>query len=61
VTTTGTTSYTKTIAATKAAFKVGVCVTALGKSDDTGAIAATAVAVSAKQNGTCTIAGARNG
>jgi hypothetical protein len=51
---TAATTYTKTVAATSKAVVVGRCVTAVGKTDDTGTVAATSIAVSAKQNGTCT-------
>lgn len=53
VTTGSTTTYTETVSATATAVQVGSCVTALGKSDDTGAISATSIAISAKQNGQC--------
>ncbi len=54
VTTTATTTYSKTVAAKATALVTGKCVTAVGKSDDTGAIAATAISIRAAENGTCT-------
>jgi hypothetical protein len=57
VTTTAATTYTKTVKATAAALKVGTCVTALGKADDTGAIAATSISVRSKVDGTCGFGG----
>ena len=53
VTTGSSTTYTETVSTTATAVQVGSCVTALGKSDDTGAIDATSIAISAKQNGQC--------
>ncbi|MDQ1733079.1 MAG: hypothetical protein QOK10_3238 [Pseudonocardiales bacterium] len=53
VTTTSTTIYRQTLKSTASAVKVGRCVTALGKADDTGAITATAISVSPKENGSC--------
>ena len=53
VTTTTATRWTKTVVVTPAAFVVGVCVTALGSADDTGTVAATAIALRPKQDGTC--------
>ncbi|TPG16027.1 hypothetical protein [Pedococcus bigeumensis] len=53
VTTSSQTTYTKTVRATAKAAAVGTCVTAEGKADDTGAIAATSVAVRPAENGSC--------
>jgi hypothetical protein len=54
VTTTGSTTYTaqKTAAATDVA--VGECASALGKADDTGAVAATSISLRPATNGSCT-------
>jgi hypothetical protein len=57
VTTTGATSYQQTGAATKAALKVGQCATAIGSTDDTGAVTARSIAVSPPTNGTCGFGG----
>jgi hypothetical protein len=54
VTTTSTTTYAKTVAAKATALVTGKCVTAIGKADDAGAIAATSISVRAAENGTCT-------
>lgn len=54
VTTTATTTYTTTVPATATAAKVGTCVTARGRADSTGAIAATAITVRAAVGGQCT-------
>ena len=43
---TGSTSYTETLPATPAALQVGECVSATGKADSTGAVAATRIALS---------------
>jgi hypothetical protein len=53
VTVSGTTTFTKTAAATKTALAVGRCVTAFGKADDSGTVAATAIAVRQAENGQC--------
>jgi hypothetical protein len=53
VTVSGTTAFTRTAAATKAALAVGKCVTAFGKADDSGTVAATAIAVRPAENGQC--------
>ena len=53
VTTSAGTTYTKTVAATAKAAAVGTCVTAEGKADDTGAVAATSIAVRPAENGSC--------
>src|SRR5450631_1513702 len=47
------TTYTRTGAATAKALVIGLCVTALGKADDTGSIAATSIALRPAQNGSC--------
>ena len=47
------TTYTRTGAATAKALVLGLCVTALGKADDTGSIAATSIALRPAQNGSC--------
>jgi hypothetical protein len=54
VTTTATTTYTTTVPATAAAATVGTCVTARGRADSTGAIAATAITVRPAVGGQCT-------
>lgn len=54
VTVTGDTTYTKTAKATAAAVTTGVCVTARGDSDDTGAVTATSISVSEPVDGECT-------
>lgn len=46
VTVDSSTTFTKTVSATSAALVVGVCVAALGKADDTGAITAKSIAIS---------------
>lgn len=46
VTVTAATSYTHTVTATKAALKVGLCATAMGSTDSTGAVTATRIALS---------------
>ncbi|HEY6423323.1 MAG TPA: DUF5666 domain-containing protein [Pseudonocardiaceae bacterium] len=45
VTTTATTTFSKTVAADKSALAVGQCVTALGPSDDTGAVTASSISI----------------
>ena len=47
------TKYTRTGAANPKALAVGLCVTALGKADDTGAIAATSIQLRPAENGSC--------
>ena len=47
------TTYTRTGTATAKALVGGVCVTALGKADDTGAIAATSIVLRPAENGSC--------
>jgi hypothetical protein len=53
VTTTSATTYSKTLSATSTALAVGECVTAIGKTDDTGAVTASSIAIEAKVNGGC--------
>ncbi|GAA2479225.1 DUF5666 domain-containing protein [Terrabacter carboxydivorans] len=53
VTYTSSTVFTRLAAANASAVRVGVCVTAQGRTDDTGALTARAVAISAPTNGTC--------
>jgi Domain of unknown function (DUF5666) len=57
VTTTASTTYTTTKAASATALAVGKCVAARGQADDTGAVTATTIAISAAQNGQCTVRG----
>jgi len=47
------TAYTRTGKATARALVIGVCVTALGKADDTGSIAATSIVLRPAENGSC--------
>ena len=47
------TTYTRTEAAKANALVVGLCVTALGKADNTGSIAATSIALRPAENGSC--------
>lgn len=54
ITVSSATTYTTTRKATGAALKVGVCVTATGKADDTGAVSATMIQVSQPTDGSCT-------
>jgi hypothetical protein len=61
VTTTSATTYTATVAATSAAAKVGTCVTAVGKTDDAGAVTATSISVRPPVNGTCSFGFGRRG
>ncbi|HEX8973507.1 DUF5666 domain-containing protein [Oryzihumus sp.] len=57
-----TTTWVRTTRSTAASVKVGRCVTALGKADDTGAVTATAVAVRPAVNGSCSFGrGQRDG
>jgi hypothetical protein len=53
VTTNGATIYSKTVSAGKSALQVGKCVTALGKTDDTGTVTATAITLRAKTAAGC--------
>ncbi|MEO8830316.1 hypothetical protein [Lapillicoccus sp.] len=54
ITTTSSTTYLKEVAATAADVSVGECATALGKADDTGSVAATAVTLRPATKGSCT-------
>jgi hypothetical protein len=54
VTYAATTTFTSLGSAAASAVKVGVCVTALGKTDDTGAVTATSIQVSQPVGGSCT-------
>lgn len=54
VTTTASTVYTETTTATDSALKVGQCLTAIGRTGDTGAVAATSLAVRAPGPQGCT-------
>jgi hypothetical protein len=51
------TTYTSTAKASSADVKVGRCVTSQGKADDTGAIAATSIAITDPVNGECGFGG----
>lgn len=53
------TTYTRTATTTSRSVVVGVCVTALGRADDTGAVTATSIAVRPAVNGSCTGLGGR--
>lgn len=53
MTTTSSTKYSETVTANSSALAVGECVTAIGKTDDTGAVAASSIAIEAKVNGGC--------
>jgi hypothetical protein len=53
VTTTSATTYTKTVKATAKDLAIGQCVTAVGASNDTGAVTATAIASQPPVNGEC--------
>lgn len=57
VTETGSTTYTTNETATAKALAVGKCVTARGTTDDTGAVTATTMAISAATNGQCSVRG----
>jgi hypothetical protein len=61
VRTTAATTYTRTSAASAKALAVGLCVTALGKSSDTGSIAATSISLRPAQNGSCSSGFGRGG
>jgi len=50
----GSTTYTTTKTGDAADLKVGLCVSATGKSDDTGAVAASDIAISKPVDGSCT-------
>jgi hypothetical protein len=51
---TSATTYTKTVSADPSVLVVGACVAAQGKADDTGAVAATSIAVSKAGPNGCT-------
>jgi hypothetical protein len=53
VKTSSATTYTRTEAATAKALALGLCVTAMGKADDTGSITATSITLRPAQNGSC--------
>jgi len=53
VQTSAATTYTRTEAANASALVVGLCVTALGKADNTGSIAATSMTLRPSQKGSC--------
>jgi hypothetical protein len=53
VTVNASTTYTRTAAATPSALAIGVCIAALGPSDDTGAVSATTIGVSKPGNDGC--------
>jgi Domain of unknown function (DUF5666) len=53
VQTTAGTTYTRTGKATAKALVVGLCVTAMGKADDTGSVAATSILLRPAENGSC--------
>ena len=53
VQTSAATTYTQTRAASAKALAVGLCVTAVGKSSDTGSIAATSIMLRPTENGSC--------
>jgi hypothetical protein len=53
VTVTPSTTYTKTVIATSSSIKVGLCASAFGPADDTGAITAAQVRLSQATDGTC--------
>lgn len=55
------TTYTRTGTADAKALVVGLCVTALGKADDTGSIAATSILLRPAENGSCSGFGGRGG
>ena len=61
VQTTAATTYTRTAAASAKALAVGLCITALGKSSDTGSIAATSISLRPAQNGSCSSGFGRRG
>jgi hypothetical protein len=61
VDTTAATTYSRTAAATSKALVVGLCVTALGKTSDTGSIAATSISLRPAQNGSCSSGFGRRG
>lgn len=53
VSTTSKTTVSRTVAATSKAVRTGLCVSARGSADDTGAVTATSVALSQPVNGAC--------
>lgn len=57
VTVSGATTYTTTEKAAGSALKVGTCVTAIGKANDTGAVTASRIQVSDPTNGSCGFGG----
>ncbi len=57
VTLSASTSYTETMPATAAALRVGECVSATGKADSTGAVAASRIELSPATNGSCASGG----
>ncbi len=59
VTTTGATTYLTEASAAASDVVVGECATALGKADDTGSVAATAISLRPATNGSCTGGGGR--
>ncbi len=61
VDTSAATTYTRTVTANAKALVVGLCVTALGKTSDTGSIAATSIALRPAQNGSCSSGFGRRG
>ena len=61
VDTSAATTYTRTATANAKALVVGLCVTALGKTSDTGSIAATSIALRPAQNGSCSSGFGRRG
>ena len=52
---TGSTDYLTTVRATHAALEVGLCAVVSGTADNTGAVAATRIALSHKTNGSCNL------
>jgi hypothetical protein len=61
VRTPATTTWTRTTTGTGEDLAVGQCVTALGKTDDTGALTATTIASRPAQDGQCTVGFGRPG
>jgi hypothetical protein len=61
VTTSGSTTYARTLPANAKALAVGLCVTALGKTSDTGSIAATSITLRPAENGSCSSGFGRRG
>ncbi len=54
VTTTSSTTYSETETATKANLKVGLCATAIGQTDDTGAVTARTISLNTPTASGCT-------